>query len=178
MSRTLLKEFIEDVECGDDGKRRLSSSKSKKMTKQQQRAKMILAAAKRGQVSLPETESYLIDDLPSTSLNTKLANQGFSLLEQARADRPTDLAARNMRYIKHVRKNAVDPKKGNFVHAMMTGPESRATIVRQERAKITGLREPKKDKKQKEASGSVFSDKDFDVLKRKKLAAMDDNEEW
>ncbi|KAK6023510.1 hypothetical protein OSTOST_10703, partial [Ostertagia ostertagi] len=91
---------------------------------------------------------------------------GFSLIEQARAQRPADLLQRNLKYMKYTdKKRKLDKNKAKKIVLEHMRKKTSKELIRKERSKITGLREPKNEKKKDE---SVFSDADFAVVGKKK----------
>ncbi|PIO73988.1 hypothetical protein TELCIR_04024 [Teladorsagia circumcincta] len=91
---------------------------------------------------------------------------GFSLIEQARAQRPADLLQRNLKYMKYTdKKRKLDKNKAKKIVLEHMRKKTSKELIRKERSKITGLREPKNEKKKDK---SVFTDADFAVVGKKK----------
>ncbi|ETN78024.1 hypothetical protein RB195_012991 [Necator americanus] len=169
MSEELLQKFIDDIE-EEDGLLKRTKRKRTKQELQREHVKKILAAASKGQVELPEEEAYIVERRKkptSAELDDRLAGQGFSLIEQIRADRPADLMKRNLKYMKYTdKKRKLDANKAKAIVLEHLRKKSSKELIRKERSKITGLREPKPDAKKKEES--VFTDEDFAVVGKKK----------
>ncbi|CAJ0592031.1 unnamed protein product [Cylicocyclus nassatus] len=169
MSEELLQKFIEDIE-EEDGLFKKAKRKRTKQELQREQVKKILAAAAKGQVELPPEESFIIEQRskPSTSeLDDRLAEQGFSLIEQVRAARPADLMKRNLKYMKYTdKKRKLDAGKAKSIVLEHLRKKSSKELIRKERSKITCLREPKLEAKKKDES--VFDDEDFAAVGRKK----------
>uniref|UniRef100_A0A7I5ECF9 Active regulator of SIRT1 n=1 Tax=Haemonchus contortus TaxID=6289 RepID=A0A7I5ECF9_HAECO len=170
MSEELLLKFLEDIE-EEDGLLEKTKRKRTKQELREEHTKRILAAASKGQVELPPEESFIVERprrKEAIEFDLKLAKQGFSLIEQARAQQPKDLIQRNLKYIKYTdKKRALDKEKAKKIVLEHLRKKTSKELIRRERSKITGLREPRKEKTKKDAS--VFSDADFAVVgKRKK----------
>ncbi|KJH52302.1 hypothetical protein DICVIV_01504 [Dictyocaulus viviparus] len=139
----------------------------------------ILDAASKGQVELPPEERFIIDGWKQlknseNELSDRLAAQGFSLIEQARAKRPKDLMERNLKYMRYVdKKRKLDTEKAKKIVLEHFRKKDSKDMVRKERNKITCLREPKKRKKET----GVFSDADFAVV-GKKAKKLEKNTEY
>ncbi|KHJ81334.1 hypothetical protein OESDEN_18980 [Oesophagostomum dentatum] len=157
----------------EDGLAKKVKRKRTKQELQRENVKKILAAAARGQVELPPDESFIVDSRTKASeaeLDDRLAEQGFSLIEQVRADKPADLMKRNLKYMKYTdKKRKLDTEKAKSIVLEHLRKKSSKELVRNERSKITCLREP--DPKKQKKDESVFTDEDFAVVakKRKKL---------
>uniref|UniRef100_A0A0K0D0D6 Ribosome biogenesis protein NOP53 n=1 Tax=Angiostrongylus cantonensis TaxID=6313 RepID=A0A0K0D0D6_ANGCA len=122
----------------------LSKKVKRKRTKsevQRDEVKRILSAASKGQVELPPDEGFIVEEWgqPATSgLSDKLAAQGFSLVEQVRAGRPTDLMKRNLRYVHYMdKKRKLDTEKAKKIVMEHLRKKDTKEIVRKERDKIT-----------------------------------------
>ncbi|EYC01579.1 hypothetical protein Y032_0106g3767 [Ancylostoma ceylanicum] len=156
--------------CSEDGLLKKAKRKRTKQEIQREHVKKILAAASRGQVELPAEESFIVEERrkpTNVELDDRLAGQGFSLVEQVRADRPTDLMKRNLKYMKYTdKKRKLDTNKAKAIVLEHLRKKESKELIRRERSKITGLREPKKDMKKKEES--VFTDDDFAAISKKK----------
>uniref|UniRef100_A0A1I7XVH8 40S ribosomal protein S6 n=1 Tax=Heterorhabditis bacteriophora TaxID=37862 RepID=A0A1I7XVH8_HETBA len=96
-------------------------------------------------------------------------NNTISLVEQIRAERPNDLYERNLKYVKYANKRSLDTVKAKKIVQQHIQKQKDKNIVRLERQKINCLREQKSVLKK---SKSVFSDKDFNQVKKeaKKLS--------
>ncbi|KAJ1352521.1 hypothetical protein KIN20_008872 [Parelaphostrongylus tenuis] len=107
MSEELLRKFLDDIE-NEDGLLKKVKRKRTKSELQRDKVKEILAAASKGQIELPPEERFIVEEWgrpTSSDLSDKLAAQGFSLVEQVRATRPTDLMKRNLKYVRYMDKN-------------------------------------------------------------------------
>ncbi|EPB78423.1 hypothetical protein ANCCEY_02489 [Ancylostoma ceylanicum] len=99
--------------CSEDGLLKKAKRKRTKQEIQREHVKKILAAASRG--------------------------QGFSLVEQVRADRPTDLMKRNLKYMKYTdKKRKLDTNKAKAIVLEHLRKKESKELIRRERSKITG----------------------------------------
>ncbi|KAK6057831.1 hypothetical protein COOONC_04610 [Cooperia oncophora] len=126
MSEELLRKFLDDIE----------------EELREEHIKRILAAASKGQVELPPEESFIVERRKrpgSIDFDDKLARQGFSLVEQARALRPADLMQRNLKYMKYTdKKRKLDKDKAKKIVLEHLRKKYSTELVRKERSKITG----------------------------------------
>ncbi|CAJ0939074.1 unnamed protein product, partial [Mesorhabditis belari] len=172
-AQRLLDKFINEIET-EEGVTKKIKRKTTGAERARQNTKVVLRAAGKGQVELPDDESYLGKPMPKSRINVnRVAREGYSLIEQTRNNKPADLAERNLRYLRHVQKRAM--KNADLAEQMMA-KESAAAIARQEREKITGQREKKKRTTPKDKS--VFSEKDFAVFKKKEMKPIDLEDMW
>ncbi|KAK6015050.1 hypothetical protein OSTOST_19532 [Ostertagia ostertagi] len=148
MSEELLRKFLDDIEEEDGLIKKAKQKTVKAGVARDEHIKRIL-------VELPPEESYIVERRKrheSFEFDDRLAQQGFSLIEQARAQRPADLLQRNLKYMKYTdKKRKLDKNKAK-------------KIVLEHMRKKTSKR-PKNEKKKDE---SVFSDADFAVVGKKK----------
>ncbi|VDP04020.1 unnamed protein product [Heligmosomoides polygyrus] len=169
-----------EVVSGEDGIVKKVKRKRTRQELQEDHIKRILNAASKGQVELPSEESYIVEQRKRRNgmdLDNKLAEQGFSLIEQVRSQRPADLLKRNLKYIKYVdKKRKLDPSKAKKIVLEHMRKKTTKDLIRKEREKITGLRDPKKEGKKKEQS--VFTEADFAVVGKRKKKVKKSNIEY